>query len=58
MIAINLNKQQALHADPKVIKQINFTAHIQPAGNTKMFFIIEESKETILNFSEGTVKVL
>ena len=58
MIAINLNKQQALHADPKVIKQINFTANIQPAGNTKMFFIIEESKETILNFSEGTVKVL
>ena len=58
MIAINLNKQQPLHADPKVIKQINFTANIQSAENTTMFFIIEESKETILNFSEGTVKVL
>ena len=27
-------------------------------GNTTMFFIIEGPKETILNFSEGTVKVL
>ena len=26
--------------------------------NTQMFFIIEESKETVLGFSKGTVKVV
>ena len=52
MITINLSKQQALDSDPRAIQQINFTT------NTKMFFIIEEAKETVLDFSEGTVKVL
>ena len=28
-----------------------------PAANTTMFFIIEKTKETILDFSQGTVKV-
>ena len=27
-------------------------------GNTTIFFIIEETKETILDFSQGTGKVL
>ena len=45
MIAIDLSKQQALDADPKVIQQINFTADLDKAGNTTMFFIIEEAKE-------------
>ena len=58
MIAIDLSKQQALDADPRAIKQINFTANLDRAGNTMMFFIIEEAKETVLNFPQGTVKVL
>ena len=58
MIAINLSKQQALDADPRTIQQINFTANLDRAGNTTMFFIIEEAKETFLDFSEGAVKVL
>ena len=58
MIAIDLNKQQALNGDPRAIQQINFTANLDQAGNTKMFFIIEEAKETVLEFSQGTVKVL
>ena len=58
MIAIDLSKQQALDADPKAIQQINFTANLDRAGNTTMFFIIEEAKETVLEFSQGTVKVL
>ena len=58
MIAINLSKQQALDADPRAIQQINFTANLDRAGNTTMFFIIEEAKETVLDFSQGTVKVL
>ena len=57
MIAIDLSKQQALDADPKAIQQINFTANLDRAGNTTMFFIIEEAKETVLDFSQGTVKV-
>ena len=58
MIAINLSKQQALNADPKAIKQITFTANLDRPGNTAMFFITEEAKETVLDFSQGTVKVL
>ena len=58
MIAIDLSKQQALDADPRAIQQINFTANLDRAGNTTMFFIIEKAKETVLDFSQGTVKVL
>ena len=46
MIAIDLSKQQVLDADPKAIRQINFTANSDQEGNT-MFFIIEEAKGTI-----------
>ena len=58
MIAIDLSKQEALDADPRAIQQTNFTADLDRAGNTTMFFIIEEAKETVLDFSQGTVKVL
>ena len=58
MIAIDLSKQQELDADPRAIQQINFTANLDRNGNTTMFFIIEEAKETVWDFSQGTVKVL
>ena len=58
MIAIDLSKQQVLDADPRAIQQNNFTANLDRAGNATMFFIIEEAKETVLGFSQGTVKVL
>ena len=58
MIVVNLSKQQALDVDPKSIQQINFTANLDRAGNTRIFFIFEEAKETVLDFSQGTVKVL
>ena len=58
VIAVDLNKQQALDVDPRAIQQINFTANLDRAGNTRVYFILEEAKETILNFSQGTVKVL
>lgn len=51
LIAINLSKKQSIDVDPKPIKQINFTANLDIAGNTEMFFITEEVKETILDFS-------
>ena len=58
MIAIDLSKQQALDADPRKIQQINFTANLDRAGNTTIFFITEQEKETIFEFSQGNVKVL
>ena len=58
MIAIDLSKQQALDADPRAIQQINFTANLDRDGNITMFFIIEQAKETVFEFSQGTVKVL
>ena len=51
MIAIHLSKQQALDADPKAIQQINFTASLDSANNTRFFFILEEAKE-FLNFHQ------
>ena len=57
MIATDLSKQQALHADLKAIQHINFTRNLERAGNT-MFFIFEEAKETILNFLLEAVRVL
>ena len=58
MIAVDLSKQQALDADPRAIQQINFTANLDRAVNTRVYFILEETKETILDFSQGTVKLL
>ena len=58
MIAVDLSKQQTLDTDPRAIQQINFTANLDRAGNTKFYFILEEAKETIPDFSQGTVKVL
>ena len=58
IIAIDLSKQQAPDADPRAIQQINRAGNLDRAGNTAMFFIIEEAKETVLDFSQDTVKVL
>ena len=45
MIAVDLSKQQALDADPTAIQQTNFTANLDRAGNTRVYFIPEEAKE-------------
>ena len=58
MIAVDLSKQQALDADPRANQQINFTANENREGNTTIYFTLEEAKETKLDFSQGTVKVL
>ena len=58
MIVVDLSMQQVLDADPRAIQQINFTANLDRAGDTRVYFILEESKETKLNFTKGTVKVL
>ena len=58
MITIDLSKQQALDAGPRGIQQINFTANLDRAGNTARLFIVEEAKETVLDLSQATVKVV
>ena len=58
MINVDLSKQQALDANNKTIQQINFTVNLDKTGNTTIYFILEEAKETIFEFSQGTVKVL
>ena len=58
MIAIDLSRQQALDADSKTIPQINFTGNVDWVEGATMFFIIEEAKETVLDFLQGTVNVL
>ena len=54
LIAINLRKQQKLDA----IQQINFTRSLTRDEGERMYVTIEEAKETVLDFSKGTVKVL
>ena len=58
MIVVDLSKQKALDADPKAIQQFNFTANLDRAGNTRLYFILEEAKETAFEFPQETVKVL
>ena len=44
MVAEDLSKQQPLDADPKEIQQINFTANLDRAGNTRFYLILQEAK--------------
>ena len=57
LITADLSKQKALDADPKAIQQIIFTGQVDDEALT-VFYILEKSKETILEFSKGTTKVL
>ena len=60
LIAVDVSKQKALDADSRAIEQIIFTSKIKAEiENTRViiYYILEESKETILQFSKGTTKV-
>ena len=60
MIAIDLSKQQQLDAYQKAIQGTNFTESLKQErnANATMLFIIEEAKETVLDFSRGNLNVL
>ena len=58
MIVVDLSKQEVLDADCKAIKETNLTENLDRAENTRIYFILEEAKETVLDFSQGTVKGL
>ena len=49
LIVMNSSKQQTQDADPNKIPQIHFTGKLYGDGNS-VFFIIEEKRETILDF--------
>ena len=61
LIAADLSKQQALDADSRTIQQIIFNGKIKVTEKKTrviIYYILEKSKETILEFSKGTTKVL
>ena len=55
LIAIDLSKQKALDTDSRAIQKIIFTGKTD--NQIKVYYILEQSKETILKFSKGTTKV-
>ena len=60
LIAADLSKQKALDDDSRAIQQIIFTGEIKAeVANTRVtiYYILEQSKETTLQFSKGTAKV-
>ena len=59
LIAVDLSKQKALHVDPRAIQQIVFQGFLGGDDNTKLrpYAILEQSKETILDFYKGTPKM-
>ena len=57
MIAIDESKQQALDADSNAMQQINFNGNLDRDEGATVLFIFQESKETILDFPQVTVKV-
>ena len=56
IIAADLSKQKVLDADSRAIQQIIFTGHTD--AQIRVYYILEQSKETILEFSKGATKVL
>ena len=59
LIAFHLSKQKALDADPRAIQQIVFQGVVGGDDNTKirLYTILEQSKETVLEFYKETAKV-
>ena len=54
----NIGKQQILHENPRENQKIIFTTNLDKVEDTRIYFILEEAKETKLNFLRRTVKVL
>ena len=60
LIAVDLSKQKALDADPRAIQQIVFQGVVGGDDNTKirLYTILKQLKETVLEFYKGTAKLL
>ena len=55
LVAVDLSKQKELDADPRAIQQIEFKYMLET--DSTIYWVLEKSKETILEFYKGTVKV-
>ena len=55
LVAVDLSKQTELDADPRAIQQIEFKYML--GRNSTIYWVLKKSKETILEFYKGTVKV-
>ena len=55
LVAVDLSKQKELHADPRAILQIEFKYMLRT--NSTIYWVLEKSQETILEFYKGTVKI-
>ena len=55
LVAVDLSKQKELDADPRAIHQIEFKYML--GTSSTIYWVLEKSKETILEFYKGTVKV-
>ena len=56
LVAIDLSKQKELDADPRAIQQIEFYGKLN--ADAFVLFVLEKSKETVLEFYKGTAKVM
>ena len=55
LVVVDLSKQKELDADPRAIQQMEFKYMLE--ANSTINWVLEKSKETILEFYQGTVKV-
>ena len=54
-------QKKAFDADSRAIQQIIFTGKIKSTAanaRVRIYYILEQSKETMLEFAKGTTKVL
>ena len=60
LIVVDLSKQKALDADPRAIQHIVFQGIVGGDNGTKirLYTILQQWKETVLEFNKGTAKVL
>ena len=56
LIAADLSKQKTLDAQSRAIQQIIFTG--KASVDVMIYYILNQSKETILEFAKGITKVL
>ena len=56
LIAVDISKQKELNADSRTIQQIEFYGMLK--FHSQVYTVFEKSKETMLEFYNGTAKVL
>ena len=55
LVAVDLSKPKKLDADPRAIQRIEFKYML--GADSTIYWVLGKSKETILEFYKGTVKV-